>query len=286
MAEVGLRRLLCILLRSTRIDQSNGLENDGTMWYTIQEESSYDFDLLRGVLNNSPNAVNTFGSFLSTGLSDTNRMLGVLRRIGLTAAADRFAANVSSKEHVRIGDFGEIITGRLLVDAENVVRPIEKLRYRESSDWPMKLTDVFCVRMDGNRIASFMFAEAKAGTTPPPTALGKKAYEQLYRDAANDEPAILFFTLNRLSDAGDETAHNQLEDAMHAQDALPTALRLVFVFDDASWRESVLSTLQESFEANELELVDDFACYALTCNDLKRVIDAGYAEAERIATLG
>ena len=256
------------------------------MWYTLHEEASYNYDLFRGVLNDSPDAVSTIGTFLLTGLSDTNRILGVMRRIGLTAAADRFAANVSSKEPVRIGDFGEIVASRLLGDAENVVRPIEKLRYRESSDWPMKLTDVFCVRMDGNSITGFMFAEAKAGTTRPPTALGKKAYEQLYRDSTNDEPAILFFTLNRLSDAGDEIAHNQLEDAMHAEDALPTALRLVFVFDDAIWPESVLTSLQESFDANELELVDDFAFYALTCNELKRVIDAGYAEAERIATLG
>ena len=256
------------------------------MWYTINDDPKYAFALRRGTLDNSPIVANTLGSFLLTGLTDANRILGVLQRIGLTAAANRFAANVPSKDIVRIGDFGEILTGRLLEDAETVVRPIEKLRYRESPEWPMKLTDVFCVRMDGNHIASFVFAETKTRTTTPPTALGKDAYAQLHQDVENDEPAILFFTLDRLSDVGNETAYSQLEEAMHATEALPRALRLVLVVDKDSWREAVLITLHDSFVANELNLFDDFTCYVLTCDGLKQVIDAGYAEAERIATHG
>lgn len=256
------------------------------MWYAINDDPRYVFELRRGTLSNSPESVGTFGSFLLNGLTDAHRLDSVLRRIGLTAAATRFAAAMASKENIRIGDFGEIITGHLLEDVENVVRPIEKLRYRESSDWPMKLTDVFCVQMDGNRIVSFVFVEAKTGTTRPPTALGQGAYQQLYQDVADDEPAVLFFTLNRLSDAGDETAYSQLEAAMHEDDPLPRALRLALVFDEHSWHETVLSTLHESFDANDLVLADDFRCYVLTCEGLRQVITAGYAEAERIVANG
>ena len=144
------------------------------VWYTIEEDTTYTFQLQRGVLASSPIVENTVGRFLLSGLSNVEHLKGILQRFGLTAAADYFAAHVATGDNVRIGDFGEVVAGHLLEEAEGVVRPIDKLRYRESPDWPMKLTDVFCVRVDGGHIVSFIFGEAKAGTTRPNSVLGQK----------------------------------------------------------------------------------------------------------------
>ena len=256
------------------------------VWYTIEEDTTYTFQLQRGVLASSPIVENTVGRFLLSGLSNVEHLKGILQRFGLTAAADYFAAHVATGDNVRIGDFGEVVAGHLLEEAEGVVRPIDKLRYRESPDWPMKLTDVFCVRVDGGHIVSFIFGEAKAGTTRPNSVLGQKAYQQLYREIEDEEPQILFFALDKLLDAKDHPAYFQLEEAMHRTTPVPRALRMVFIFDEASWRENVLSTLDDAFKSDELVLADDFKCYVLTRDGLRGVITDAYGEAERIVANG
>ena len=137
------------------------------MWYNAKEDTNYRFKLQRGVLTDSPAIEQTVGGFLLDGLANVELVKSILRRVGLTAAVSYFDAHVASSENVQIGDFGEVVAGHLLEDAEGLVRLIEKLRHRESPDWPMKLTDVFCVRFHDETIASFFFGEAKAGTTTP-----------------------------------------------------------------------------------------------------------------------
>ena len=256
------------------------------MWYELQADNSYRFELLRGVLADSPALEDVVGQFLLSGLTNSNHLKGILQRAGLAAAADYFETHVASSENVRIGDFGEVIAGHLLEEEEHLLRPIEKLRYRESADWPMKLTDVFCVRVDDDQFVGFVFGEAKAGTTAPRSSLGKDAYRQIHRDIEGEEPKILFFTLDRLMDNGDVKAYTQLDDAMHRIPPVPRSLRLVFVFDSDSWRESVFDGLEDSIESEEIELADDFKCYLLTRDDLREAIAETYAEAQRMINNG
>ena len=254
------------------------------VWYTTQADTNYAFQLQRGILATSPIVETTVGPFLLNGLANVEQLKGVLLRLGLTAAADAFMAHVASSPNIRIGDFGEVVAGHLLEDAEEVVRPIDKLRYRESPDWPMKLTDVFCVRIDAGSIVSFIFGEAKTGTTTPTTSLGRDAYRQIYKDVENDEPQILFFTLDRLLDLQDNTTYLLLEEAIYRTPPVPRALRLIFIFDEEAWRETVLSGLHDAFESGDIVLVDDFKCYLLTHDRLREVITDSYIEAERLAT--
>ena len=256
------------------------------MWYSVNIDTTYAFELQRGILAASPIVENEVGPFLLSGLTNVEQLKAILQRVGLTAAANSFAARVASSDSVRIGDFGEVVAGHLLEDTEQLVRPIEKLRYRESPDWPMKLTDIFCVSIEADRIVSFIFGEAKAGTTTAKSALGKNAYQQLYKDIEDEEPQVLFFTLDRLLDINDYTSYLQLEDAMRRTPPVPRALRLVFVFDETSWRDTVLSTLHDAIDADDIRLADDFKCYVLTRDGLKDVITASYIKAEQIATDG
>ena len=239
------------------------------MWYMVQKDGNYNFELYRGVLANSPVIESAVGQFLVDALSNVEHLKEILQRVGLPAAAKHFAAHVASRENVRIGDFGEVVAGHLLEDEEELIRPIEKLRYRDDPKMSMKLTDVFCLRLENDRIAGFTFAEAKAGTTSPGRSLGQQAYQQIYHDIEDAEPQILFFALDRLREANDSTKYLQLEEAMHRTPPTPRALRLVFVFDDDSWQEDVLSLLHDDFASGELKSADDFKCYVLTRKQLR-----------------
>lgn len=244
------------------------------------------FELQRGVLGDSPAVEQTMGGFLLTGLTNVELLKSILSRIGLTAAVSYFEAHVASSDNVRIGDFGEVVAGRLLEDAESVKRLIEKLRYRESPNLPMKLTDVFCVNLQDERIVGFLFGEAKAGTTTPNVALGKQAYDRLYKDMEDEEPQILFFTLDRLVNEDDQTAYLQLEEAMHRTPPVSRALRVVFVFDEAVWRDDILEAIHDDFASGDLTLADDFKCYVLTRDGLRDLIAGAYTEAERMVANG
>ena len=256
------------------------------MWYKVDKDTSYRFELRRGVLGDSPEVEQTVGGFLLNGLASAEQLKGILGRVGLTAAVKHFDAHVASKENVRIGDFGEVVAGHLLEDEEKVVRLIEKLRHRESPDWPMKLTDVFAVNVEHERIVGFLFGEAKAGTTTPNTALGQEAYGRVEQDIEDEEPQILFFTLDRLLNTNDQKAYLQLEEAMHRRPPVPRTSRLIFVFDAKVWREEILEALHDDLVSGELDLEEGFKCYVLTRDGLREVITGAYAEAGRMVPNG
>ena len=256
------------------------------MWYNAKEDTNYRFKLQRGVLTESPAVEQTVGGFLLDGLANVELMKSILRRVGLVAAVSYFDAHVASREHVQIGDFGEVVAGHLLEEAEGLERLIEKLRHRESPDWPMKLTDVFWVRFQDETIASFYFGEAKAGTTSPKLALGQEAYTRAYQEIEDEEPQILFFTLDRLVEGNKHEAYIQLDEAMHRTPPVPRALRIVFVFDENSWRDEILDALNDDFASGDLTLATDFRCYVLTREGLKDVIRGSYAEAKRAVDHG
>ena len=166
------------------------------------------------------------------------------------------------------------------------MRLIEKLRHRESPDWPMKLTDVFAVTVEDERIVGFLFGEAKAGTTTPSISLGQEAYGRVQQDIEDEEPQILFFTLDRLLDTNDQESYLQLEEAMHRSPPVPRSSRLIFVFDSKVWREEILEALQDDLDSGELGLAEDFKCYVLTRDGLREVITGSYAEAGRMVPNG
>ena len=256
------------------------------MWYTVEAEGSYAFELQRGALAGSPTVENTVGAFLVDSLINLERLKAILQHIGLGTAAAYFAAHVASKEHIRIGDFGEVVAGRLLQDAEGVIQPVEKLRYRTSPDLPMNLTDVLCAKLESGEIVSLVFCEAKAGTTPPKGTLARDAYRQAYHDIEADEPQILFFAMDRLLENSEDTAYLQFHEAMHRTEPVPRALRLVFVFDSKAWRDGTMDDLNDAFAAEELPLAEDLICYVITRDELKAVIEGSYTEANRIVTDG
>ena len=106
------------------------------------------------------------------------------------------------------------------------------------------------------RIISFFFGEAKAGTTTPKVTLGQQAYKQVYQEIEDEEPQILFFTLDRLVEGNKHQAYIQLDEAMHQTPPVPRALRIVFVFDEDAWRDDILDALNDDFASGDLTLAE------------------------------
>lgn len=252
-------------------------------WYTAAPHTGYGFKMTRGTLSEDAGIEDVLGEFLKVGLAHVEYVEAMARKHGFepTAAylAERsFAARVST----RVGDFGEVIAGRLLEAEEGLVRPVEKARYKDDHNWSMRLTDVFCTREEAGQIVGFVFCEAKAGTTRPPGDLAVKAYHRLVVDSEEEKPEILFFTLEHLWLEGHYAEHEQLDDAMRRHDPVPRAMRMVLVFDADSWDDAVLDALKEARASGDVEELDDFMSYLLTRTELRPLIEASYEFAGRV----
>lgn len=256
---------------------------EGTTWYTAQPHAGYGFQLTRGTLGEHALIVEILGEFLKFGLAHVEYVEDVVRKHGFEAAA-AYLAERSFAERVstRVGDFGEVIAGRLLEAEEGLVRPVEKARYKDDHNWSMRLTDVFCTREEAGEIAGFVFCEAKAGTTRPPGDLAVRAYRRLVVDSEEERPEILFFTLEHLLAQGKYAEHERLDDAMRRREPVPRAMRMVLVFDADSWDDAVLDGLEEARGSGDVGELDDFMSYLLTRAELRPLIEASYEFAGRV----
>ena len=93
------------------------------MWYTLNVDTSYTFELQRGVLASSPTIENLVGPFLRSSLANFDH-LKAITTTSRTSLRRRITLllTLAQRENIRIGDFGEVVAGYLLEDEENVVR--------------------------------------------------------------------------------------------------------------------------------------------------------------------
>ena len=94
-----------------------------------------------------------FGGFLLEGLADTDHLAGIMSRHGREKVSEFIRGHkVPSRLNIRVGNFGEVLLGRLLEEEESFIRPIEKLRYTFNRDWSPHLTDVFALVIEDDAI--------------------------------------------------------------------------------------------------------------------------------------
>lgn len=252
-------------------------------WYTAEPHTGYSFKMTRGTLSEDSGVEDILGEFLKFGLAHVEYVEAVARKHGFEAAA-AYLAERSFAERVstRVGDFGEVIAGRLLEAQEGLVRPVEKARYKDDHNWSMRLTDVFCTREESGKVVGFVFCEAKAGTTSPPGDLAVKAYTKLIADAGEESPEILFFTLEHLWAERRHAEHERLDDAMRRREPVPRSMRMVLVFDADCWSDDILNALEEARASAEVGELQDFIGYLITRTDLRALIEASYKSAGRV----
>lgn len=251
-------------------------------WYTLASQAAYSFTLNRGTLSEVAGIEETLGEFLRFGLAHTDYVEAMNRKYGFEAAAAYLAErSFASRVATRVGDFGEVIAGRLLGAEEGLLRPLEKLRYKDDHEWSMRLTDVFCIREESGQIVEFVFCEAKAGTTRPPRDLALKAYARLIEDAEGERPEIFFFILERLWAEGRHADHERLDDAMRRREPVPRGARVVLVFDASAWTDEALDALEEARVSGDVGELKNFVGYLITRAELRSLIEASYEFAGR-----
>ena len=218
-------------------------------WYVVSDRASDPFQLVRVSIADHSNTARTLGRFLLDGLTDTDRLGALMSAHGYERVAEYVRTRrIPTKLNIKVANFGEVVSGHLIEEEEGFVRPIEKLRYTFSHEWSPHLTDIFAVLIENDEIETFAYCEVKAGTTHPDSDTAAKGYSALLKVWQEKTPEILHFTSERLWDSRRFVEYERLDRAMSRADPVSQLLRLVLVFDEAVWSDSILDDVINAIE--------------------------------------
>ena len=142
-------------------------------WYESGDPSGEPFNITPVSITGGSETVETLGRFLLQGLTDTDHLASLMARHGYGLVAQYVQERrIPTHLGIRVANFGEIVSGRLLEAEEGLLRLIEKLRYTFNHEWSPHLTDVFAILVEAGEITAFAYCEVKAGTTSPATSCG------------------------------------------------------------------------------------------------------------------
>ena len=253
-------------------------------WYEVVDRDSEPFNLIRVSIAGGSETTDTLGQFLLQGLTDTNYLGRLLCQGGYPRVAEYVQERrVPTKLNIRVANFGEVVVGHLIEEEENLLRPIEKLRYTFNHDWSPHLTDVFAVLIENDEIVAFAYCEVKAGTTTPNADVGAKAYDDLIKIWREKMPEILYFTSERLLEAQRLEDWERLDRAMYTASSIPELLRLALVFDEVAWSDSVLDAIADAVEQDPPP-PHSFVCYLVTRTNLRTLVEDSFRKMAELAT--
>ena len=170
-------------------------------------------------------------------------------RYGFDAVKDRFLhSRGGTIPTVRRGDFGEAVTATLLQQFEGYCVPIQKLRFKISSNQTLPGSDCMALRVSEGELTEVAFVETKFRSTYDST-VAIKGTKQLESDAQTALPEIVTFMARRLKEQKHPLAV-AVESYMFDRNTDLDSFVLVLIHERTSWSERVLSNLQE----DEIEL--------------------------------
>ena len=218
-------------------------------WYESGAPSGEPFNVTPVSITGGSETVETLGQFLLHGLTDTDHLGALMARHGYGRVAQYVQERrVPTHLNIRVANFGEIVSGRLLESEEGLLRLIEKLHYTFNHEWSPHLTDVFAVLVEAGEITTFAYCEVKAGTTSPDTDVAAKGYKDLLKAWRQKTPEILHFTAERLWDAQRLDDYERLDRAMYGATPVPQLLRLALIFDENIRLDSVLDAVTTAIQ--------------------------------------
>lgn len=239
----------------------------------VEVDDRYHFALKRGKLLEGDSITEFLTDLLATCLTNPEFVARMLQQSGSAELAAYLASRgFPEKMNLRVGDFGEVLAGVVLESEEALIQPILKLRYRETSTWAMRLTDVFSIRIEGDEITGFCFSSVKAGITSPPQNVALDGYDQLVKDFNRPKPEILFFIQERLFEASDFDQLERFDRVAARSEPIDRLHRLILVFDQEVWKESVIEHLDE----HRTQDLPNFAAYLLLGTALRDTVSLCY----------
>lgn len=179
-----------------------------------------------------------------------------------------------------VGSFGEIISALYLVQFESYWLPVYKLRYREKRNWAMRMTDVFVVNTEDNKNPIVCYGEVKTNTSRYKPTIGVEGYESIKKDNALENPDILRFLWNTLSDQGEEDKALFFIRVSLKNIKYEIKHKLFLINDSKFWKDEILENLNACDLDSELR---DFTVYMVVINDLKKLFDDSFRNSWREA---
>jgi hypothetical protein len=173
-----------------------------------------------------------------------------------------------------VGNFGEVVAAKLLVEFEGFWFPVYKLRFREKKAWAMRLTDLCLIKMGDLPQPQVCYGEVKTNSSHYNSALGIKGHDSLAKDDALTDPEVLRFLSNVLYEAEKFDEGRFLVRIWLDKISYTKRYDLFLVHDRATWRDEILDNLNGH---NLDERLVNFSVKVLHIERLRHVIDSVYA---------
>lgn len=187
----------------------------------------------------------------------------------------------SPKVATLIGNFGEILSTRILVEFEGFWFPIYKLRFREKKDWAMRLTDLCLIKTSGLPQPLVCYGEVKTNSSQYNADLGIAGHASLAKDDALTDPEVLRFLCQVLYETGKYDESSFIRRIWLGSISFTKRHDLFLVHEQTTWSDEILARL-DSTQLNDEKLVD-FTVKVVRIGGLRAVIDSSYARAWQAA---
>src|SRR6266700_6502557 len=184
----------------------------------------------------------------------------------------------------RIGNFGEVLVSRYLIEFEGFWFPIYKLRFREKKNWAMRLSDLCLIkRLDGAK-PLVCYGEVKTVSGKYNKNIAIEGHDSLVLGEVKDvlsDPEILHFintilyTANRFDEA---QFVSKLEYRTIEYDK---RYDLFVVHSKEMWRDEILDGLEK--HPLDQKLVN-FSTKVVLISQLRQLIDAAYERSTPVAS--
>jgi hypothetical protein len=193
---------------------------------------------------------------LNTGVSATaavvpnhytaeDRIVGILRRLGKTAAAKFVEGKLPTSKSLRSGDLGEILATEWIVTQGGYEVPIKRLRWKDHRNMAMRGDDVIGIRHNpqaGN--LRFLKTEAKSRVSLSADVVAA-ARAGLDKDGGLPSAHALSFIADRLAELGNEALSDAILDAQLKHGIQPHNVHhLLFTFSGNNPEAHLSGSLQ------------------------------------------
>lgn len=209
---------------------------------------------------------------LANVIEDTDTSLDVIKEY-----LQNYILPNTNQKSVEVGNFGEILAYRLLIEYEQFWFPIYKLRLREKKNWSMRLTDLCVIKVQDMPRPLVCYVEVKTKSSSCNIKLALEGHESLRKSLegkgslSNGE--ILHFMQNRLIEMGMVKEADFLGDIKLGEISYDIRHDLFLIHNKEKWTDEILDKLEASTIDPRLL---GFSLKAVRIAQLRKVIDAAY----------
>ena len=175
-----------------------------------------------------------------------------------------------------IGNFGEVLAAKYLIEFEEFWLPIYKLRFREKKDWAPRLTDLCLIKHDRLPKPMVCYGEVKTKSIGCNKKLAVEGHCSFAKDDALSNAEILRFISTWLYETDRIEEAGFISDIRSGLQSYDKKHILFLIHNKESWLDEILDNL----ECCELDQrLVDFTVNVVLIANLGEVINSSYDQA-------